>query len=60
MMAVGQPVVVARQVGPPMMMPVNRPMTMPQPAPKPKPKEQKPQTIIIKKYYKEEDSCIVF
>jgi hypothetical protein len=60
-----QPVPVPQPVGTPVMMaqPVPVPQPMPQPPPQPiiqKPKPKKPQTIIIKRYYKNDDCCNVF
>ena len=50
---VGPPVTVARPIGPPMVMPISQPVAVAQQ----KPKENKAPTIIIKKYYKEDESC---
>ena len=50
---IGPPVTVARPIGPPMVMPISQPAAVPQQ----KPKEDKVPIVVIKKYYKEDDSC---
>ena len=62
---IGPPVTVAQPIGTPVMMaqPVPVPQPIPQPPPQPiiqKPKPKKPKTIIIRRYYKNDDCCNVF
>ena len=64
---IGPPVTVAQPIGPPVMMaqpvPAQVAQPIPQPPPKPvvqKPKIKKPKTVIIRRYYKEDDCCNIF
>ena len=66
---IGPPVTVAQPIGPPVMMAqpvpaqVVQPIPQPPPQPvvqKPKPKLKKPKTVIIRRYYREDDCCNIF